>query len=187
MPSTYQSSAARASRPAPVIMTLPTSTGVSLAMITLRRTVASPARTRPATIRRLKPWPYASSSSVAPCGLLASSSKARRCSELRRRFRGADAIRNHDPSFRRNRPPRTCLRDLLYEPPPLRFPDDHLAIDATDDRVLDHGVIVAGPIPRVPAFDAGLALDLRMMRVIPNRQGTRARGSHRGTNIALSG
>src|SRR5262249_9933586 len=51
------------------------------------------------TIRRLKPWPYASSSSVTPCGLLASSSKARRCSELKRRFRGTDAIRNHEPSF----------------------------------------------------------------------------------------
>jgi hypothetical protein len=36
---------------------------------------------------------------VAPCGLLASSSSARRCPELRRRFRGADAIRNHEPSI----------------------------------------------------------------------------------------
>src|SRR5258708_2570946 len=58
--------------------------------------------------------------------------------------------------WRRDWPPRTCLRDLLQEPPPLRFPDDHLAIDATDDRVIDHGVIVVAPIARVPAFDAGL-------------------------------
>src|SRR5258708_31035972 len=53
-------------------------------------------------------------------------------------------------------PPRTCLRDLLQEPPPVRFPDDHLAIDATDDRVVDHGVIVVASIARGPAFDAGL-------------------------------
>jgi hypothetical protein len=42
------------------------------------------------------------------------------------------------------------------EPPPLRFPEDHLPIDATDDRVVDHGVIVVRPIARFPAFDAGL-------------------------------
>src|SRR5260370_40603295 len=48
------------------------------------------------------------------------------------------------------------LGDLLQEPPPLRFPDDHLAIDAHNDRVVDHSVIVVAPIARVPAFDAGL-------------------------------
>jgi len=48
------------------------------------------------------------------------------------------------------------LGDLLQEPPPLRFPEDHLAIDTTNDRVVDHSVIVVAPIARVPAFDAGL-------------------------------
>ena len=47
-------------------------------------------------------------------------------------------------------------RDALQEPPPLRFPEDHLAIDTTNDRVVDHSVIVVAPIARVPAFDAGL-------------------------------
>src|SRR5258707_14794652 len=47
----------------------------------------------------MKPWRYTGISSVAPCGLSARSSSARRCSGLRRRFRGADAIRNHEPSF----------------------------------------------------------------------------------------
>jgi hypothetical protein len=41
-------------RPAAVIMTLPTSIGGSPALITLRPTVASPARTRPAGIRRVR-------------------------------------------------------------------------------------------------------------------------------------
>src|SRR6266849_3245976 len=48
------------------------------------------------------------------------------------------------------------LGNALQEPPPLRFPENHLAIDATNDRVLDHSVIVIAPIARVPAFDAGL-------------------------------
>jgi hypothetical protein len=44
----------------------------------------------------------------------------------------------------------------LHEPPPLRFSDDHLAIDGADDRVVDHGVVVFTRNVRVPAFDAGL-------------------------------
>jgi hypothetical protein len=45
------------------------------------------------------------------------------------------------------------LGDLLQEPSPLRFPEDHLAIDTTNDRVVDHSVIVVAPTARV---DAGL-------------------------------
>src|SRR5882762_11929799 len=63
---------------------------------------------------------------------------------------------SHSLIWRRDWPPRTCLGDALQEPPLLRFPEDHLPIDAADHRVFDHGVIVFAPIERFPAFDAGL-------------------------------
>src|SRR5712691_11785075 len=59
----------------------------------------------------------------------------------------------HPLIWRRNWPPPTRLGDLLQEPAPLRFPDDHFPIDATYDYVLDDGVVVVAPIARVPAFD----------------------------------
>jgi hypothetical protein len=99
------------------MVTLPISTGMSPAMITLRCTVASRARTTLATIRQLKPWPYINSSSVTPCGLPASSSSTRRCSGPRRRFRGDEDIRNHDPSLHPLRLVITLLERRPATPP----------------------------------------------------------------------
>jgi hypothetical protein len=48
------------------------------------------------------------------------------------------------------------LGNALQEPPPLRFPENHLAIDATNDRVIDDGIVVFTPNVRIPSFDAGL-------------------------------
>src|SRR6267154_1136984 len=143
--------------------------------------VASPERTNPVSIWRVKPW-ASSRASLTPSGLRDSSSRARRASRPRRRLRGVFPIGGSGPSFppphllitlgerclrflqcighpligRRDWPPRTCLRDLLYEPPPLRFPEDHLAVDATNDRVIDHGIVIVRPIARFPALNAGL-------------------------------
>src|SRR6267378_1308409 len=61
---------------------------------------------------------------------------------------------------RRNRPPRTHLGDLLQKPPPLRFPDDHLPVDATDDRVIDHGIVIVRPIVGSQPSMRAWALDL---------------------------
>jgi hypothetical protein len=33
----------------------------------------------------------------------------------------------------------------------------HLPVDATNDRVIDHGVVVVAPVAGVPALNAGLA------------------------------
>src|SRR5260370_7197109 len=117
-----------------------------------------------------------SSSSVAPCASLASSSSAWRSSGLRRRFPGDFPIGDSSPSLpplhllitfgerrlrlvqcvghpligRRNRPPRTCLRDLLQEPPPLRFPDDHLPVDTTAHRLINHALVTLRPLSTLP-------------------------------------
>jgi hypothetical protein len=122
------------------------------------------------------------SAPLTPSGPPASSSSARRASALRRRFRGDFPIGGFCPSLppphlfitlfeprlrpiqcighpligRRDRPPRTRLWDLLQEPPPLRFPDDHFPVDATNDRLLDHGVIVVAPIAGGPSLRCGL-------------------------------
>jgi hypothetical protein len=72
-----------ARRPASVILTRTTSIVLPPAFTTSRSAAASLRRTRPANIRQLKPWPRTSSSSLAPCRLLASNSSARRCSALR--------------------------------------------------------------------------------------------------------
>src|SRR5258708_5668140 len=86
---------------------------------------------------------------------------------------------SHSLIWRRDWPPRTCLGDALQEPPPLRFPEDHLAIDATNDRVIDHRVIVVAPIARVPALNAGLGARFAEEEghaPCKNRQGTESRG-----------
>src|SRR5712675_1125957 len=93
---------------------------------------------------------------------------------------------SHSLIWRRDWPPRTCLGDLLQEPPPLRFPEDHLPIDAAYDRVVDHGVIVVAPIARVPAFDAGLGA--RFSKEKPhasakNGQGTKSRAARSQSNL----
>jgi hypothetical protein len=77
-------------RPAAVIWRRTTSTGLAPAFMVSHSAVASPARTRPATMSLSNPWARTSSASVAPCGLLASSlssSSVRRGCGLRRRFR----------------------------------------------------------------------------------------------------
>src|SRR5467141_519283 len=77
-------------RPAAVIWRRTASTGLAPAFTVSRSAVASPARTRPATMSLSNPWARTSSASVAPCGLLASSfgsSSVRRGCGLRRRFR----------------------------------------------------------------------------------------------------
>src|SRR6266436_5605190 len=97
--------------------------------------VASPERTNPVSIWRVKPW-ASSKASLTPSGLRDSSSRARRASRPRRRFRGGFPIGNSGPSppplhlfitfgerrlrlvqaighpliGRRDWPPRTCLR-----------------------------------------------------------------------------
>ncbi len=77
-------------RPAVVIWKRTTSTGLAPAFMVSRSAIASPTRTRPATMSLSNPWARTSSASVAPCGLLASSlssSNVRRGCWLRRRFR----------------------------------------------------------------------------------------------------
>jgi hypothetical protein len=127
------------------------------------RAAASPLSTRSAIMLLSNPWTSTSSSSVAPCGSLASSSSAWRCSGLRRCFRGSDGIGNSALSFP---PPHLLITlgegrfrssNVSVSPAPTSgicctnhrqwFPDDHLAIDAPNDRVLDHSVIVVRPIP----------------------------------------
>src|SRR5262249_39491278 len=107
---------------------------------------------------------------------LASNSNARRCSRLRRCFRESDAIRDRDPSSppphllitpferslrllqcgghsligRRDRSAGTCLGNLLHEPSPFRFAENHLQVDADD--VLDYGVVIIAPIALVPLW-----------------------------------
>ena len=83
-----QPSSAR--RPASVILTRPTAR--LPALMFSRCAVASPARMRLASIRRLKPCANIIAS-LTPNGLLARNWSARRCSAPRRRFRGGAAIR----------------------------------------------------------------------------------------------
>ena len=53
--------------------------------------------------------------------------------------------------------PRTRLGDLVDEPPPLRFPDDHLPVDAADDGgVVNDRIVVVRPISVDPSLDLGL-------------------------------
>src|SRR5260370_13321056 len=57
----------------------------------------------------------------------------------------------------RNRSPRTGFGNLMDEPSPLRFPDDHLPVDAADDGgVVNDRVVVVGPISVDPSLDPGL-------------------------------
>jgi hypothetical protein len=60
---------------------------------TSRSAVARPSWTRPAIVARSNPWARTSRSSVMPCGKLASSASAWRCSLTRLGFHGGTAIR----------------------------------------------------------------------------------------------
>src|SRR5258707_2749612 len=66
--STHQSWAARASRPAPVILIRTTSIALSPAFMFSRRAIASPLRIRPAIMSLSNQSTSTRSSSVAPCG-----------------------------------------------------------------------------------------------------------------------
>jgi len=170
-------------RPAAVIRILTTSTVFPSAITTSRSLAASRRRTRLESTALLKPRLRASICSLTPCELPASSSKARRCSGPRRRFRGDFPNRNSSPSFSPShllitpwrKPPlphpacrpspdwaagsasQDMPRGSVARTSAISVPDDHLPVDAADDRVFNHGVVITvRPIAWFPALNAGL-------------------------------
>jgi len=114
-----------------------TSIALPPAFMFSRCAIASPLWTRPAIMSPSNPWTSTRSSSVAPCGSVASSSSASRCSGPRRCFRGGDDIQNSAHHFLRFTSSITLL-DCWPPMPPGTAPTPQIRQPTTDAASSPH-------------------------------------------------